>query len=65
MKQLIDHVQYATKGNLKDDGCQYVLIIHNCKKYMRKVKYKPFSNYPIEYINWNNTTWQVNTVKEQ
>ena len=64
MKQLIDHVQYAVKGALKDDNVQYVLIKHEGKQYTRKIKYKPFSNYPIEYINWNNTTYQVNTVKE-
>ena len=63
MKQLIEHVQYAIKGALKDDNAQYVLIEHNGKQYTRKVKYKPFSNFPIEYINWNNTTYQVNTVK--
>ena len=64
MRQLIEHVQYAIKGALKDDNAQYVLIEHNSKQYTRKIKYKPFSNYPIEYINWNNTTYQVNTVKE-
>ena len=64
MKQLIEHVQYAIKGALKDDNAQYVLIEHEGKRYTRKIKYKPFSNYPIEYINWNNTTYQVNTVKE-
>ena len=64
MKQLIDHVQYAIKGELKKDGKQYVLIEHNGKSYMRLIKYKPFSNFPIEHINWNNTTYQVNTVKE-
>ena len=64
MKQLIDHVQYAIKGALKDDNDQYVLIEHEGKQYTRKIKYKPFSNFPIEYINWNNTTYQVNTVKE-
>ena len=63
MKQLIEHVQYAIKGALKDDNAQYVLIEHEGKQYTRKVKYKPFSNFPIEYINWNNTTYQVNTVK--
>lgn len=63
MKQLIDHVQYAIKGALKDDDVQYVLIEHEGKQYTRKIKYKPFSNFPIEYINWNNTTYQVNTVK--
>ena len=26
MKQLIEHVQYAIKGALKDDNAQYVLI---------------------------------------
>ena len=40
------------------------LIEHNGKQYTWKIKYKPFSNFPIEYINWNNTTYQVNTVKE-
>ena len=64
MKQLIEHVQYAVKGALKDDNAQYVLIEHEGKQYTRKIKYKPFSNFPIEYINWNNTTYQVNTVKE-
>ena len=64
MKQLIDHVQYAIKGALKDDNAQYVLIEHEGKQYTRKIKYKPFSNFPIEYINWNNTQYQVNTVKE-
>lgn len=64
MKQLIDHVQYAIKGALKDDGNQYVLIEHNGKSYTRLIKYKPFSNFPIEYINWNNSQYQVNTVKE-
>ena len=64
MKQLIEHVQYAIKGALKDDNAKYVLIEHEGKQYTRKIKYKPFSNYPIEYINWNNTTYQVNTVKE-
>ena len=63
MKQLIDHVQYAVKGNLKKDGRQYVKIEHNGKIYMRLIKYKPFSNYPIEYINWKNSQYQVNTVK--
>ena len=63
MKQLIDHVQYAIKGALKDGNAQYVLIEHEGNQYTRKVKYKPFSNFPIEYINWNNTTYQVNTVK--
>ena len=65
MKQLIDYVQYAFKGNLKNDGIQYVSFNYEGKQYTRKVKYKPFSNYPIEYINWNNTTWQVNTVQER
>ena len=46
------------------DNAQYVLIGHEGKQYTRKIKYKPFSNFPIEYINWNNTTYQVNTVKE-
>ena len=64
MKQLIDHAQYSIKGALKDDNDQYVLIEHNGKQYTRKIKYKPFSNFPIEYINWNNTAYQVNTVKE-
>ena len=64
MKQLIDHVQYAIKGALKDDNAQYVLIEHNGKQYTRKIKYKSFSNFPIEYVNLNNTTYQVNTVKE-
>ena len=64
MKQLIEHVQYAIKGALKDDDEQYVLIEHEGKQYTRKIKYKPFSNFPIEYINWNNTTYQVNTVKD-
>ena len=64
MKQLIDHVQYTIKGALKDNDVQYVLIEHEGKQYTRKVQYKPFSNFPIEYINWNNTTYQVNTVKE-
>ena len=50
MKQLIEHVQYAIKGALKDDNAQYVLIEHEGKKYTRKVKYKPFSNFPVEYI---------------
>lgn len=63
MKQLIDHVQYAIKGALKEDGKQYVKIENNGKTYTRLIKYKPFSNYPIEYINWNNTQYQVNTVK--
>lgn len=63
MKQLIDHAQYAIKCALKDDNSQYVLIEHEGKQYTRKIKYRPFSNYPIEYINWNNTTYQVNTVK--
>ena len=63
MKQLIDHVQYAVKGEIKD-GEQYVLIEHNGKTYNRLIKYKPFSNFPIEYINWNNTQYQVNTVKQ-
>ena len=64
MKQLIEHVQYAIKGALKDGNAQYVLIEHEGKQYTRKIKYKPFSNFQIEYINWNNTTYQVNTVKE-
>lgn len=62
MKQLIDHVQFAIKGAIKD-GKQYVLIEHDGKSYNRVIKYKPFSNFPIEYINWNNTQYQVNTVK--
>ena len=64
MKQLIDHVQYAIKGALKDNGSQYVLIEHEGKQYTRKIQYKYFSNFPIEYINWNNICYQVNTVKE-
>ena len=63
MRQLIDHVQYAIKGELKKDDKQYVLIEHNGKSYTRLIKYKYFSNYPIEYINWNNSRYQVNTVK--
>ena len=63
MKQLIEHVQCAIKGALKADNAQYVLIEHNGKQYTRKIKYKPFSNFPIEYINWNNAQYQVNTVK--
>lgn len=63
MKQLIDHVQFAVKGAMKEDGKQYVLIEHDGKSYARLIKYKPFSNYPIEYINWNKTHYQVNTVK--
>ena len=41
MKQLIEHVQYAIKGALKDDNDQYVLIEHEGKQYTRKIKYKP------------------------
>ena len=63
MKQLIDHVKFAVKGDVKKDGKQYVLIEHDGKTYTRRVQYKPFSNYPIEYINWNKTHYQVNTVK--
>ena len=64
MKQLIEHVTYAIKGDLKQDGKQYVLIEHDGKQYTRLIKYKPFSNFPIEYINWNNTHYQVNNVKQ-
>lgn len=63
MKQLIDHVQFAIKGAIQEDGKQYILIEHNGKTHKRLIKYKPFSNYPIEYINFNNTQYQVNTVK--
>lgn len=63
MKNLIDNVQYAIKGAIKDNGKQYVLIEHEGKTYTRVIKYKPFSNFPIEYINWNNSQYQVNTVK--
>jgi hypothetical protein len=62
MKQLIDHVKYAVKGEIKD-GKQYILIEHEGKTYNRVIKYKQFSNYPIEYINWNNSQYQVNTIK--
>ena len=50
-------------GADKDGNAQYVLIEHEGKQYVRKIKYKPFSNCQIEYINWNNTQYQVNTVK--
>lgn len=63
MKQLIDHVQYAVKGAVNDEGKQYVIIEHEGKTHTRLIKYKPFSNYPIEYVNWNNIQYQVNTVK--
>lgn len=63
MKQLIDHVSYAVKGELNTEGKQYVLIENNGKTYTRLIHYKPFSNYPIEYINWNNSQYQVNNVK--
>ena len=33
MKQLIDHVQYAIKGALKDDNAQYVLIAIWCTQF--------------------------------
>lgn len=64
MKQLKDHVQYAIKGPVHDDGRQWVLIEHNGKRHSRLINYKPFSNFPIEYIKWNNGHYQVNNIKE-
>ncbi|QQO92924.1 hypothetical protein CPT_Pipo_003 [Acinetobacter phage Pipo] len=63
MKQLVDHVQFCIKGEVQGDGSQYVLIEDGGKTYRRKIRYRYFSNYSIEYINFKNTQYQVNTVK--
>ena len=64
MQQLKDCVQYAIKGPVHDDGRQWVLIEHDGKRYSRRIHHKPFSNWPIEYVNWNNGQYQVNNIKE-
>lgn len=63
MKQLKDHVKYAVKGPVLDNGKQYVLIEHDGKQFTRLIHHKAFSNFPIEFIHWNNTTYQVNNLK--
>ena len=37
MKQLIEHVQYAIKGALKDDNDQYVLIEHDVNNTLERL----------------------------
>lgn len=64
MAQLVDHADYCAKGAIHTDGTQYVLIQHNGAKSRRKIQYKHFSNYSIEYVQWGGKRYQVNTVKQ-
>lgn len=64
MLQLVEHVDYCIKGAAHADGRQWVLIEHNGARYSRRIHYKPFSNWPVEYVRWNNKQYQVNNVKE-
>lgn len=64
MLQLIDHADYCVKGAAHTDGTQYVLIEHCGATSRRKIQYKHFSNYSIEFIQWGGKRYQVNTVKE-
>ena len=64
MRQLRDYVQYAIKSPVHDDGLQWVQIEHDGKRYSRRIKYKPFSNWPVEYVKWNNGHYQVNNIAE-
>ena len=64
MKQLTDFIvgTYVYKYE-HVDGNIWVVFNHNGKDYQRQVKYKYFSNFPIEYVNFKGTQYQVNTVK--
>lgn len=57
------HVNFNGTQVVKSKG--FVLIeFLDGRKYKRKIYYKDFSNYPIEYIVWDNKKYSVNTVKE-
>lgn len=64
MDNLLDVVDHAVKVINAGDGLQYVLITHNKRQYHRRVQYKAFSNWPIEYVRWGSKNYQVNTVSE-
>lgn len=63
MKQLVglQGLGYSIKTE-RDDGL-WVIFAYDGEDYQRQVKFKPFSNFPIEYINFKGTKYQVNTVK--
>ena len=64
MRQLTDFIvgTYVSKDE-HADGNVWVIFNHNGKDYQRQVKYKHFSNFPIEYVNFKGTQYKVNTVK--
>ncbi|WGV35638.1 hypothetical protein EPabB_1 [Acinetobacter phage vB_AbaP_EPab_B] len=64
MEQLAEHINstYLSK-DVHSDGKLWVIFNHDGKDYQREVKFKPFSNFPIEYINFKGKQYQVNTVK--
>lgn len=64
MLQLINAVEACEKYNRDTDGVTFVRIAHDGKTYRRKVYYKYFSNWSIEYVVWNGKQHQVNTIKE-
>ena len=65
MLQLIDHVDSCEKHFTNHNrGLMDVRIVHNGKRYRRKVYFKYFGTYSTEYIVWNGKRHQVNTVKE-
>lgn len=63
MKQLTDFVNGTYLSKDVHDGDLWVTFNHDGKDYRRPVKFKYFSNFPIEYVNFKGARYQVNTVK--
>lgn len=60
MKQFKEYIAHDCSP-LKNDT--HVLWTNKGKAYKRKIQYKYFSNYPIEYIVYDGKQLQVNAIK--